>query len=421
MLSLISSILLLLIFAKLLFATYKKFVQGFFSVSYPAVAALFFFYGLPVILDFSFGPADFSGYKGFSLALDSENAAVYYNLYLSYVCIIFYRYIIKTEDNYNILNFNLIYHTLYKYRYLLWIMMLTPIIMVFIANNPENYLNYQAVLKFRSEEFKESHALVFRFALLSVVSGAFLIYFIANKNDTSIVFKLVLYLFLLFLAFWVDGKRGIFFKYFFMLLTAGVLVGKIRPKKILRYVFSGLIVLTSIVFAYGKDFASNSNYSRSLYGALRLNIGRDHTVKYTLYKEFVEGGKILQYRGQSFLFDLLFFVPRSIWPEKPYPYAVYYVSSVLNFPPEPIGWSFTTSILEEMISNFGFIGIFLAPFFLIWICKVGDGSKNLFLKILSIVVVVFFQFTQLAAFMPLFVIFLIIYFKNTIVKKGIKT
>src|SRR5690606_37113320 len=94
-----------------------------------------------------------------------------------------------------------------------------------------------------------------------------------------------------------------------------------------------------------------------------------------------------------------------IWPEKPYPYAVYYVTSVLDIPPEPIGWSFTTCILEEMISNLGLFGLIFAPFFLLWICKVGDRSKSEFLTIVSIVCVVFFLFTQMAAFMPVLILF----------------
>src|SRR5690606_16390684 len=114
----------------------------------------------------------------------------------------------------------------------------------------------------------------------------------------------------------------------------------------------------------------------------------------------------------SFLFGLTFFVPRSRWEEKPYPYAVYFVTSVLNMPPEPIGWSFTTCILEEMISNFGFIGLILAPFFLLWICKVGDKSKSEFLTIISIVCVVFFLFTQMAAFLPIIILFIILLFKE---------
>src|SRR5690606_38485629 len=116
-------------------------------------------------------------------------------------------------------------------------------------------------------------------------------------------------------------------------------LGKIQPKKILSYIIPGALVLVLIVLSYGKDFDASNNFSRDPYTSLRLNMGRDHTVKYTLYKEYVEDDMILEHRGQSFLFGLTFFVPRSRWEEKPYPYAVYFVTSVLNMPPEPIGWS----------------------------------------------------------------------------------
>ena len=108
----------------------------------------------------------------------------------------------------------------------------------------------------------------------------------------------------------------------------------------------------------------------------------------------------------------MFFIPRVNWPEKPYPYAVYFVNDVLNLPKKPIGWSFTTCILEEMISNFGIVGILIAPIFLIKLCKIGDNSSNVFLTLFSIIVSVFFMFTQLTAFMPLFIVFLFLYIKK---------
>src|SRR5690606_19132691 len=114
---------------------------------------------------------------------------------------------------------------------------------------------------------------------------------------------------------------GIFFKFFFVFIVAGLLLGKIQPKKILSYIIPGALVLVLIVLSYGKDFDASNNFSRDPYTSLRLNIGRDHTVKYTLYKEYVEDDMILEHRGQSFLFGLTFFVPRSRWEEKPYPYA----------------------------------------------------------------------------------------------------
>lgn len=417
---LVTAILLLFMFFIVLVKAYKKLKAGYFSVSFPVVGAMFFFLGLPILLDLIWGGANFKNYRGFYYALQDTRVAIYYNLYIIYNISVFLIYInrIKTRKfSFDTHNF---YSIIRRYRVVLWIIMLLPIIGVMLSVRPAEYLNYQAVLMNVDRPFRDSHVLVFRFALLSVVAGAFLFYLIGDKKDYSLIFKYILFFILLFIAIWVDGKRGIFFKFFFVFLVAGLLMGKIKPKKILLYILPGLIVLSSIVLLYGKDFSEGNKYSRDMYTSLRLNVGRDHTIKYTLFKEYVKDEMILQYRGQSFLFATTFFIPRSMWSNKPYPYAVYFVTSVINVAPEPIGWSFTTCILEEFISNLGFIGLIIAPFFLLWICKVGDNARNKFLTIVSIVCGVFFLFTQMAAFAPIIVVFLILILKEKSSKYKIK-
>lgn len=408
----ITTFFLFLMFFVLIRTAYLKLKQGYFSVAFPVVGAMFFFLGLPIILDILFGSANYENYRGFSYAMQNLDVAIYYNLYVTYAGLVFYYYIKRMKTMKFIFDTENFYSTIYKYRYLLWGLMLLPILGVLISVRPSVYLEYQAILLNRDQAFKDSHLLVSRFALLSTVAGSFLFYFLGKKKDYSLALKYILFFLLLILSIWIDGKRGIFFKFFFVFIVAGLLLGKIKPKKIMLYVVYGLVVLSSIVMLYGKDFSTESSYSRGMYTSLRVNIGRDQTIKYTLYKEYVENEMILEYRGQSFLYGAVFFVPRSLWSDKPYPYAVYFVTSVLNLPPEPIGWSFTTCILEEFISNLGFIGLIIAPFFLLWICKVGDKTRNKFLTIVAIVCGVFFLFTQMAAFMPIIVLFLILLIKD---------
>ncbi|WP_293887108.1 MULTISPECIES: hypothetical protein [unclassified Sphingobacterium] len=404
--------ILFICFFVVLKTAYSKLKSGYFSVAFPVIGAMFLFLGFPIVLDVLFGPPNFRNYRGFYYALQDTRVAVYYNLYIIYTVIIFYIYIKKIKNRKFSFDTTGFYNTIYRYRRFLWLLLVLPILAVALSVRPLEYLNYQAIQLNVDRPFKESHVLVFRFTLLAAVSGAFLFYFLKGKKDFSIIFKYIIFFILMFIAFWVDGKRGIFFKFFFVFLVAGLLMGKIQPKKLWLYLIPGIFILTSIVLLYGKDFASNNKYSRDAYSSLRLNVGRDHTIKYTLYKEYVKDEMILQHRGQSFLFGLTFFIPRSIWPEKPYPYAVYFVTSVINAPPEPIGWSFTTCILEEFISNLGFLGLIIAPFFLLWVCKVGDNAKNKFLTIISVVCGVFFLFTQMAAFMPIILVFIFLLCKE---------
>lgn len=413
----ITTILLFVVFAKLMFVTYRKFKAGYFSVAMPAIVVMFVFLCLPIILDVIFGKPDYSNYDGFYQALKSDPASIYYNLYICFVGILFLRYISKSKERQFSTDIKRISDKIYAKRYFFWIIMLIPFVAVYFSYNPSAYLDYKAVLIDRSIQFKDSHAIVGKTTLLSAIAGSVLIYFLSRGKSTSIIPKYIAYFLLLFAAFWIDGKRGIIVKYFFNLLISGWLLGVIKPKKLVLRGAIILMFLVGFIYMYGKEFGESLSRSRDVYSSLRVNLGRDHTIKFTLYREYVMDKPILEYRGESLLFDAFFFVPRSKWSGKPYPYAVYFVAAVLNRPPEPIGWSFTTCVLEEVISNIGFLGIFVAPLFLLWICKVGDRSRNTILKFISIIVVVFFLFTQLAAFLPIFIVFLFLFFRERAKRK----
>ena len=391
----------------------KKFRDGYFTVAMPLVLVMMIFLLLPIILDLTIGKPDFSKYIGFYNASKSVETDIFYNIYISFTLFLIYRYIKKQKNKKIILDSQLFYKQVYKYRYVLWIAMLLPVFAVLASTSPLEYLNYKALLYNRTLAFKSTHAIILKATLFSSIAASLLFYTLKDRRISRLVFlKYLFFSFLLFFAFWVDGKRGIIVKFVFLTLIAGWLLGILKPKKLIKKAFLMLAVLVLFISSYGKDFDSSSTLSRGIYDSFRLNLGRDHTIKYTLFKELVLEKPILTYRGQSFFFDLVFFIPRSFWSGKPYPYAVYYVTSVLNVAPEPLGWSFTTCILEEMISNLGYLGFICGPLFLLWICKIGDNDESVFLKLLSILLVVFFMFTQLNAFMPVFLIFLIIIIKN---------
>lgn len=405
----LSTILLFFVVGLTLKHLWVKFKQGGFSVVMPLIAVSFIFLVLPIVLDFLFGKPDFTRFKGFNTASKSIEIDIVYNLYITFVFLMFRNYLKKSNTPKISFSSKIFFSTAYKHRYLLWFLMLLPIIFVLLSNDPSLYLNYKANQLFRDRTFKDTHVFVGKSVLISVFAASILFYLLKNKANSSLLFpKYVLYVLLFFISFWVDGKRGVLAKYFFLLIVSGWFLGEIKPTIIIRRIFYAISFLVFFVISYGKDFTKGND----LYSNFRLNLGRDHTIKYTLFKELIVNEPILEYRGQSFYFDLIFFIPRVYWPEKPYPYAVYLITDVLNLPKEPIGWSFTTCILEEMISNFGIVGILIAPLFLIKLCKIGDNSSNVFLTLFSIIVSVFFMFTQLPAFMPLFILFLFLYIKK---------
>jgi hypothetical protein len=67
---------------------------------------------------------------------------------------------------------------------------------------------------------------------------------------------------------------------------------------------------------------------------------------------------------------LTFYINRDNWEDKPYPYAVYFTSALVGLKePQNIGWAMTNFNFDELLSNFSWIGIFLAPFIINRFCK----------------------------------------------------
>jgi hypothetical protein len=110
---------------------------------------------------------------------------------------------------------------------------------------------------------------------------------------------------------------------------------------------------------------------------------------------------ILEYRGQSLLFNAVAFISRERWQDKPWPHSVYVTAAALRIKANYIGWGVTTSWLDECVANLGWIGVLLAPLSIGLICRIGDGSGDAVLKIMTIAVTLLLLTVQFAAWSPL--------------------
>jgi hypothetical protein len=158
------------------------------------------------------------------------------------------------------------------------------------------------------------------------------------------------------------------------------------------------------------DSPFRSSGGRELYDNLRIDFFRDSRVEMSVFAMLhPERMQIVEYPGQTLLFDALFFVPRSVWPDKPWPYAVYFTSSMLSiYPPRSLGWGMTTSWLDEMVANFGWWGLLAAPLSLLAACRLGDSFRWPTLSLLTSLVVVLFLALQLAAFLGVFALWIML-------------
>ena len=120
------------------------------------------------------------------------------------------------------------------------------------------------------------------------------------------------------------------------------------------------------------------SYNSDWYYEMQEYIFRSMHVRFSIYATLhPEQIHILDYPGQSILFSLLFFIPRSLWASKPWPYIDYYMNAVLNLSSlSYVTYHMPASYYPEFVSNFGLLGLPISIFFTIWISRYFDKRKT---------------------------------------------
>jgi hypothetical protein len=386
-----------------------RFFKGFRESVLVIIPIFYIFFTLPLILDLTIGPPFYNKYPGFLVASNDYTTKIIYSIYIVYIPFILYKYgrVRKIVNNikYNDINTN-------RIKFILYILLFLPVLLILFSPNPLIYLNYAAATKgLLNLEESKFHYYVSLFSMVSILSYIILIFI---KRGPLFSYSISLLPFI-FIDIWVFGKRFIVATFFvllvFVLWKKGILKG-------FRIIIIG-IMSSVLIFLYSsiyqdkvRDYGSYSFEQK--YTNFRIDYGRDAVTKLTIYSELnPDKIKILDFRGESFLFDLTFFVPRDIWPEKPYPYAQYVTSAVFFSQPKLWGWGFTTSIFEEMIANFSWFGMILAPFSIALICRISDSFNNGLISILGILIAMLLMVLQLAPYISIFMlwVFTVIIFK----------
>lgn len=213
-----------------------------------------------------------------------------------------------------------------------------------------------------------------------------ILYYYFNNNRKQ---KKYVYLAIAFMT-WVNGKRTLMT----MALLAILVIDFVRAKghkNRINLVKKGTLFLSIIVCFFllysnftGKFSSTTFNYQYSIY------FGRMSNVETCIYSE-LKGERLLDYRGQSILYDLLFWIPRSLWDSKPVLYSKYFTAYVMGYNTIDINWQFQTNIWSEYISNFSFLGPFIAGLVLYAIAYFSEHSKSTIVYILGMAFVVIYN------------------------------
>lgn len=188
---------------------------------------------------------------------------------------------------------------------------------------------------------------------------------------------------------WVNGKRTLMAIALLAVLIIDFLRASDKSERI-KLVKKTLVVGIIIVGYFklysditGKFSSTSFNYQYSIY------FGRMSNVDACIYAELNDEA-VLAYRGQSILYDLLFWIPRAVWNTKPVLYSKYFTAYVMGYKSININWQFQTNIWSEYFSNFSFMGPFLGIIVLYFIAYLSQKSKNMSVYIIGLVFAVMY-------------------------------
>jgi hypothetical protein len=379
-----------------------KVVKGKRNIIYIAYWEFYIFFAGPLIMDIFNGPFEYKNFmQGFILATRDLHTNILTDIFLILCPIIFFlfgRDKRAYKDYKHQVDINGLLNQLKGIRFiiypLLWIMMASPLILTLSSGQASLLTEYGFSVKILSQgiEGPVVWGTIFTLSFLSVLSAG--IYTLLRKR-LNIIEIIFMFLFVT-LAIFVNGKRNIVAITAAIFLIVNFVKGRLNGKKLFllgSIIAIGLAFYSSFYLLKVKDFtSSNGNVTKTMY----IDNGRTDRVKMAIYSTVnPEELSIVNYTGQTVLYELFFFIPRSLWESKGYPYHLYFTNKLIYPDPYPTSYEemevmfyggMTTSFLDEAIANFSWGGFLIGPLVIALISRLGDRQPSV-LKLLTLYIV----------------------------------
>lgn len=380
------------------------------SIANFIILIVYIFNVLPVLLDRIIGyPSYNEWFYNFDIAIRNSEVSLYYNLIILFLLLCLYIYS-KAMKKKVVLTDRRVYS-----KHLNHLFIYSPFIFILLSGEISNYFVYGT---YAARGLSGTHYYILSFLILISLYNFGKYYFFKADNQT-INKSMTLFYFLS--ISWIDGKRYIIATLILYLGFIYFIKNKQKLKGVILK-FSIIILLLLLFNNFyitivkpigGVTFEEN-------YTSFRIDYGRDDVVKFVIYSEVINNNPILDYRGQSFVSSLFFWIPRSIWIDKPYPHyryltaKLYNIDSVLEIPS-----GMTPSIIEMFIANLGLLpGMILLMIFLLVIIRYADLMPDIHVKALLLLLLTITLTQGLDTLTPIFII-LLIYILPRILKKAI--
>lgn len=381
----VCNLLTVIISTVFLFFNLKKIKNGKFGIM---VGANFVFYVaqvLPIILGlFSKVSEDMRVYPKMYEALLDEKTNYLYNLFVIFMFFGFF-YADKKLRKYELMvhkvNVGSLITKLWKNKIIQLVVisgMFLPVLMVFFAPDPRVYAHFAYFYRFNVN----SNSLIYLYhenamPIFMLLSFFFcmLKYFCSNKQNQIDVYLSII------ISTWIEGKRSILAFSLFGILAIDFFKNMDR-KNVNKLIKKAILFAIIIVVFFGIYRGITGKNSESSVGLLyTVYFDKSSCVKTAIYDKLYTND-ILEYPGQSFIFLLTFWLPRSFWSNKPFLYCKYFTSYVMGTHYQ-LNWNLLVNSETEFISSFGFLGILFVLVFLYYIAKISIKSRNKYLYFLG--------------------------------------
>ncbi len=377
----------------------------------------FLFCGIPPLLDSVIGRPAYLSAPGFYLASRDDLTCLVYDLYICAVPVVWYKtgWAGCTGRSPSLPRATIFPTGSVLLRLLFLGFLVSPLALLCFAPRPSVYLTYGASGKELMNDVETTfHSSISSLCLVSFIgfSGTLL-----SQRRTRV--RLLVYLapFATTVA-WLNGKRHIVLLYLVAAIYIYFIRGILRGRYLLMtsiFAASALVLFNTYYQNVVRPEITRLDTFESKYDNMRIDYGRDSTVKLVIYSEIHPNSvKILDYPCQNIVFDLTFFVPRSMWENKPWPYAVCVTWAMLlrQGDADMIGWGVTTSWLDEALASFSWFGLLIGPGLFSVLCRLGDKSDDMITRALTVLNALLLYTVQLSAFLPLFLFWLAAIFRS---------
>lgn len=379
------------------------------SISHFIILVLFITCCFPIFCNYAIGYPEYRTvywYQVFRSSMHNSTITVIYDIYISLALITleFYAVYYDRVKSPYVVKGEITYKSVLQNRLVLVLAIFSPIIYIVLSGN----ISYFLVYGVRSSRYATDSSIgriTSMLILLSVYAYFFYIFSTPRKRG-----KVVLSCIYIFAITWLQGKRfilviiGVVFLFFYT--RSGLSIKQQRNlRRALPFAAIGVILFSYWYLVFIRPM-SNSSVD-SIYDMLRVDLGRDDVIKYVIERVIINKETIVPYVGSTFLSTFLFFVPRAIWPTKPYPHYVYLTASILNLSIMDIPAGTTPSWLEMSIANFGEFGFIFGIISILLLCIAADQLKETTFQLIAVVLICALLTQNIDAYLSFVAIFVL--------------